>query len=326
MEAILLKAPGAADQLYLGEYPTPQPGEHEVLIQVHATALNRADILQREGKYPPPAGASPVLGLEVAGVVEAVGPQVTRWRAGDRVFGLLSGGGYARYAVMHEQMAMPMPVSWSFVQAAAVPEVFLTAYQALHWIAKLQPGETVLLHAGGSGVGTAAIQLARAMGAEVLVTASAGKHALCRQLGASHAIDYHRGPFLKEVLAHTHEQGVHVIVDPVGGEYFGQNIKALRPDGRLVMLAVMGGLRAPDVNLGPIVFKRLQITGTTLRSRPREYQIRLTKEFMAFAYEKLRSGALNPVIDRIFDWREVAQAHRYMEENRNTGKIVLSVA
>lgn len=325
MQAILLKESGSADQLYLGEWPTPEPASHEILVQVQATALNRADLSQREGKYPPPEGASPILGLEVSGVVEAVGEEVTRWQAGDRVFGLLPGGGYAQYAIMHEDMAMPMPSTWNFADAAAVPEVFLTAFQALSWIAYVQPGERVLLHAGASGVGTAAIQLAHAMGAEVLVTSSASKHDLCRQLGATHTIDYRKGPFLEELLSVTNGQGVDVIVDPVGGDYFTQNIKALRLDGRLVMLAVMGGAKVPEVNLGPIVFKRLQVTGSTLRSRSREYQIQLTQDFADFAFDRFQSGMLKPVIDTVFDWQDVAEAHRYMEANQNTGKIVLRV-
>ncbi|HEV7351481.1 NAD(P)H-quinone oxidoreductase [Telluribacter sp.] len=325
MQAILLKEPGGADQLYLGEWATPHPEAREVLIRVHATALNRADLLQREGKYPPPAGASPLLGLEVAGVVEAVGESVARWQVGDRVFGLLPGGGYAQYAVMHEDMAMPIPGIWNFVDAAAVPEVFLTAFQALNWIAYVQPGETVLLHAGASGVGTAAIQLAHAMGADIIVTGSASKHDLCRQLGATHAIDYRKGPFLDELLSLTNGNGVDVIVDPVGGDYFTQNLKALKLDGRLIMLAVMGGAKVPEVNLGPILFKRLQIVGSTLRSRSREYQIRLTEDFVDFAYDRFQSGMLKPVIDTVFDWQDVAEAHRYMEDNRNTGKIVLRI-
>ncbi|MGC5198497.1 NAD(P)H-quinone oxidoreductase, partial [Aphanothece microscopica] len=249
MKAILLKEYGSADQLYIGEYLTPEPQPYEVMVRVHATALNRSDILQREGHYPPPLDASPVLGLEIAGVVVAVGRNVTRWRKGDRVFGLIPGGGYAEFAVIHEDMAMPVPVGWDFTKAAAIPEVFLTAYQALRWVGKLAEGERVLLHAGASGVGTAAIQLARLMGAEVLVTASSGKHKLCLKLGAKHAIDYKKGPFLDELKELTNGEGVNVIVDPVGGDYFNQNIQALQPDGRLVMLAVMAGGKV-DTNIG----------------------------------------------------------------------------
>lgn len=325
MLAIQLKDFGPADHLYLDDYPTPEPAAREVLIKVHATALNRADILQREGKYPPPEGASPLLGLEVAGEVEALGKDVTRWKVGDKVFGLLPGGGYAEYAVMHEDMAMPVPLGWDYTKAVAVPEVFLTAFQALSWIGKLQAGETVLLHAGASGVGTAAIQLARSMGATVLVTASAGKHTLCHELGAMHTIDYRQGPFLEEVQNLTDGRGVDLIVDPVGGDYFGQNIQALRRDGRLVMLAVMGGGTVSQVPIGPIVFKRLQIMGSTLRSRTRDYQIALTRDFLDFAYDKFTQGELRPVVDTVFNWQDVAEAHRYLEANLSAGKVVLQV-
>jgi putative PIG3 family NAD(P)H quinone oxidoreductase len=324
MKAIQLKEFGAADQLYLGEYPNPVPQSHEVLVRVHATALNRADILQREGHYPPPAISSPILGLEIAGVVVSAGNKVTRWRKGDQVFGLLPGGGYAEFAVIHEDMAMPMPPGWNFTKAAAVPEVFLTAFQALSWIGKLQAGEKVLLHAGASGVGTAAIQIARQMGAEIFVTASPGKHQLCLDLGAQYAIDYKKGPFLDELIGLTNGTGVDVIVDPVGGDYFSQNIQALRPDGRLVMLAVMAGGNV-SANIGPIVFKRLQVLGTTLRFRTRDYQIKLTQDFIAFAYDLLVSNTLRPVVDKVFAWEDVANAHRYMEANLSAGKVVLRI-
>lgn len=324
MKAIQLKEYGTADQLYLGEYNTPVPTSQEVLVRVHATALNRADIMQREGQYPPPSGASPILGLEMAGVVVAVGNKVTRWRKGDKVFGLLPGGGYAEFAVIHQDMAMPIPSGWDFTKAAAVPEVFLTAFQALSWVGKLQAGEKVLLHAGASGVGTAAIQLARQMGAEVLVTASSGKHNLCLDLGAGHAIDYKKGPFLQELKELTEGAGVNVIVDPVGGDYFNQNIQSLQPDGRLVMLAVMAGGNV-STNIGPIVFKRLQVLGTTLRARSRDYQIKLTQDFVAFGYDYLVNNTLRPIVDAVFAWEDVAKAHRYMEANLSAGKVVLRI-
>ena len=324
MLAVQIKQPGSADELFIAPYPTPKPAAGEIRIRVHATALNRADILQREGKYPPPEGASLIMGLEVAGEVESVGEGVTRWQIGDKVFGLLPGGGYAEFAVMHQDMAMPVPNGWEYTQAAAVPEVFLTAFQVLDWVGKLKATETVLLHAGASGVGTAAIQLAQLMGAEVLVTASSGKHGLCLELGAKHAIDYRKGPFLEELMEQTNGKGVNLIVDPVGGDYFDQNIQALRPDGRLVMLAAMAGGQA-TANIGPIVFKRLQILGTTLRSRSRDYQVKLTKEFADFAYESLENRTLRPVVDEVFSWHDVAKAHRYMEANLSAGKVVLQM-
>ncbi len=324
MLAVQVKQPGSADQLYLAPYPTPKPEANEIRVRVHATALNRADIMQREGKYPPPEGASLIMGLEIAGEVESVGEGVTRWQIGDKVFGLLPGGGYAEFAVMHQDMAMPIPEGWEYTDAAAVPEVFLTTFQALHWVGGLKAGETVLLHAGASGVGTAAIQLAQLTGAEAIVTASSGKHALCLELGAKHAIDYRKGPFLEELKELTDGKGVNLIVDPVGGDYFDQNIQALQSDGRLVMLAVMAGGQA-TANIGPIVFKRLQILGTTLRSRSRDYQIKLTKEFRDFAYEALENKTIRPVVDEVFSWHDVAKAHRFVEANLSAGKVVLQI-
>ncbi|MPR34637.1 NAD(P)H-quinone oxidoreductase [Salmonirosea aquatica] len=324
MLAIQIKQPGSADELILAPFPTPKPEADEIRVRVHATALNRADIMQREGKYPPPEGASLIMGLEIAGEVESVGDNVTRWEIGDKVFGLLPGGGYAEFAVMHQDMAMPVPNEWEFTDAAAVPEVFLTAFQAMHWVGQLKAGETVLLHAGASGVGTAAIQLAQLMGAEVIVTASSGKHELCLELGAKHAIDYRKGPFLEELKELTHGKGVNLIVDPIGGDYFDQNIQALQRDGRLVMLAVMAGGKT-SANIGPIVFKRLQILGTTLRSRSREYQIELTRGFMDFAYEALVNKTIRPIVDEVFSWHDVAKAHRYMEANLSAGKVVLQI-
>ncbi|AKD03205.1 NAD(P)H-quinone oxidoreductase [Pontibacter korlensis] len=325
MKAILVKQPGGPEQLVLGEYEKPLPNPYELLVKVHATALNRADTLQREGKYPPPKGASPLLGLEVAGVVVEAGGNCTRFKKGDKVFGLLPGGGYAEYAIIHEAMAMPVPDNLSMEEAAAIPEVFLTAWQALAWLGKLQAGERVLLHAGASGVGTAAIQLARAMKAEVLVTASEHKLQACLDLGAHKAINYKEVPFEDEVLAHTNSEGVDVIVDFIAGPYFNQNLECLRLDGRLVILASLGGGKVSEVDLRKILIKRLQVMGSTLRSRTRGYQIELTEDLGQFALPLFREGKLKPVIDSVYNWQDVAEAHRYMEQNKNIGKIVLRV-
>ncbi len=324
MRAILHQS-GSADTLHLGEYPTPEPGSTEILIKVAATALNRADIMQRKGHYPPPAGASPILGLEMAGTVVKVGNEVRKWAIGDRVCGLLAGGGYAEYAVLHEDMALPVPASMEWTVAGAIPETFLTAYQALFTIADLREGEKVLLHAGASGVGTAAIQLAKLAGAEVLVTASGPKHSLCTELGASRAVDYQKEDFAKAVAEYTENQGVNVIVDVIGAPYFRQNIDSLAPDGRMVLLAFMGGYKITDVSLIPVLMKRLSITGSTLRSRSLSYKIKLTQDFQSFAWEAITDGTMAPVIDSVFDWKEAAEAHRRMEANTNAGKIVLRV-
>ncbi len=325
MKAILLKAFGSADQLYIGEYATPSPTAQEILVKVHATALNRADLLQRQGKYAPPPGESDILGLEMAGEVVETGAGVSRWQIGDRVCGLLGGGGYAEYVTIHEDLAMPIPVSLTFEQAAAIPEVFLTAFQALYWLAKLQKGESLLIHAGASGVGTAAIQLAKQADAAIFVTASASKQDFCLQLGAHHAIDYKKENFETVILEKANGKGVNVVLDFIGAPYFQQNLNILQEDGRLVLLAMMGGTKLEEVQLGNILRKRLHILGSTLRARPLEYKIQLTRDFRLFAWESLENGAIQPVIDKVFDWNEAAEAHRYMESNQSKGKIVMKV-
>lgn len=323
MKAVLVKEAGGAEQLYLGEAARPVPGPDELLVRVAVAALNRADLLQREGKYPPPAGASPVLGLEFAGTIEETGAGVSGWSTGESVFGLVPGGAQAEWVVIHKEMAFRMPAGMSFEECAAVPEVFLTAFQALVWLGEIKKGEKVLIHAGASGVGTAAIQLARLAGAEAFVSASAAKHRACLDLGAAAAVDYREPGFwatLREITG-----GVDVIVDPVAGEYFPENLKLLNIDGRLVMLAVMGGARVGDVHVGQIVFKRLKIMGSTLRSRALDYQIALARAFWEKYEREFAGGSLKPVIDRVFDWKEVKEAHRYMEANLNIGKVLLKV-
>jgi len=324
MRAIITEKFGGAENLKIGEHPTPSPGEHEVLVEVQATALNRADLMQRQGKYPPPPGESEILGLEMAGVVSEVGEKVEKWQPGNRVCGLLAGGGYAEYAVIHEDMAMPIPDSLDFAAAAAIPEVFLTAFQALYWLADLQPEEKVLIHAGASGVGTAAIQLAKMSRATVIVTASAPKHEICKALGANFAIDYKNEDFEAKVKEFT--KGVDVVIDFIGAPYLQRNLNVLNPDGRLVQLAMMGGAKLESLSMVLILRKRLRITGSTLRARSLDYKIRLTRDFRLFAWEDFASGKLKPVVDKIFHWQDVAEAHRYMETNQNQGKIILQVA
>lgn len=326
MKAIITDKPGGADQLKIGEREKPVCGENEILVKVKATALNRADILQREGKYPPPAGASDILGLELAGIVEETGSRVFRWKSGDRVFGLIPGGGYAEYAVIHENMAMEIPTKVTFEQAAAIPEVFLTAFQALVWLGKLKPAEVVLIHAGASGVGTAAIQLAREIGAKIIITSSKEKHKICKDLGADLVIDYKTQNFKDEVLKFTNNYGADVIIDFIGGKYFKDNVESLTRDGRLVLLATLSGGKVEEFDMRQIFVKRLKIIGSTLRSRSLDYQIKLTKEFKDFAYDKIKRGIVKPVIDEVFDWKYVKHAHRKMEENKNSGKIILKIS
>jgi putative PIG3 family NAD(P)H quinone oxidoreductase len=326
MKAVLISQFGNADQLQIGDWEKPEPKAAEVLVRVHATALNRADILQREGRYPVPLGASPILGLEIAGEVVALGEDVTKQRIGDKVFGLVPGGGYAEYAVIHQDMAMPMPSALTFAEAAAIPEAFLTAFQALNWLAKLQSHEHILIHAGASGVGTAAIQLAREIGIKgIITTTSKPKIDFCLSLGASMVIDYKAFDFKQEVLNYTENKGISVIIDFVGADYFQQNIDCLAIDGRLVLLGFLGGMKLSEFNLGTLLMKRLQIIGSTLRSRSLPYQIQLTAALQSFMMPRLEAKALNPVIDTIFAWTSVAEAHRYMESNQNKGKIVLEI-
>lgn len=325
MQAVLVQSPGGPEQLQIGTWKKPVPTTRQLLIRVEATALNRADTLQRAGKYPPPLGASPILGLELAGTVVALGQEASKFNIGDAVFGLLPGGGYAQYAVIHEDMAIPLPEGMPMEQAAAIPEVFLTAFQALQWLARLQTGETILIHAGASGVGTAAIQLASEMGGQVLVTASATKHHLCLELGAKHVIDYKNEAFTKVVTDITKSRGVDVIIDFIAADYFTQNIDSLAIDGRLVLLATLSGGKVNGFDLSKILSKRLSVMGSTLRSRSLEYQIALTKDFMSFALPRFKDGVLKPVIDRILDWTQVKEAHAIMESNKNAGKIVLKV-
>ncbi len=326
MKAVIVKKPGGAEELELGEIAVPVPRENEVLVRVRAAALNRADILQREGKYPSPEGASSILGLEIAGNIHAVGKKVKRWKEGDKVFGLLQGGGYAEYAVINELMANPIPSGLTYEQAASIPEVFLTAYQALIWQAKLQQGEKILIHAGASGVGTAAIQIAGLLGTEIFITASAGKHAICRKLGAKYTIDYKNEDFTSRIDELTGKEGVNVIIDFIAGPYLNGNLSSLARDGRLILLATLGGGKAGDTDIRQILSKRLTIIGSTLRSRTPDYQIRLNADFMSFGFNKFESGALRPVIDKVFDWNEVSEAHHYMEANKNIGKIVLRIS
>ncbi|GMA49791.1 NAD(P)H quinone oxidoreductase [Alicyclobacillus contaminans] len=325
MRAVVMNGTGGPEVLTLGEAEAPQHGPNELLVRVRATALNRADLLQRRGLYPPPPGASEILGLEMAGEVVAVGSACAGWQVGDRVFALLPGGGYAEYAAIPAEMAMRIPDSFRFEEAAAIPEVFLTAYLNLFWLGGLRAGQRVLVHAGASGVGTAAIQLIREAGAVSFATAgSADKIKRCLALGAQAGWNYHDGPFAPWLKEITEGHGVDIILDFVGAPYFEQNIRSLAMDGRLMIIGTLGGVNA-SVNLGTLLSRRLQVIGTALRSRSVADKIRLTQEFAAFALPRFADGRLQPVIDRVFDWHEAAAAHAYMESNANVGKIVLKV-
>ncbi len=322
MRAIVFDQPGDPDVLRVDEVPDPQLSAGEILVRVYATAVNRADLLQRRGAYPPPRGASPILGLELAGeVLEPAGP----WQPGDRVMAVVTGGGYAELATVPVGMAMPIPDSLSFEEAAAIPEAFVTAFLNLFTLGRLQAGESVLVHAGASGVGTAAIQLARAAGARVFATAgSRAKLDLCRELGAELAIDYHEEDFREHVSAATHERGVDVILDFVGAPYWESNLASLAIGGRLMLIGFLGG-SAGQLDLGPILARSLTVTGTTLRRTPLDRKIALTRAFCEFALPRFERGELRPVIDAVYPLDQAVEAHRVLEANRNAGKVVLRV-
>ncbi len=325
MRAIHVAQPGGPEALVVTERPAPRAAPNQVLMQVHATALNRADLLQRAGKYPPPSGESEILGLEAAGVVGEVGSDVEGWEVGDRVFALLAGGGYADYVNVPADLLMAIPERLSFEEAAAVPEVFLTAFQSLVTIADLRSEETVLVHAGGSGVGTAAIQIGRLKNCRVFVTASSGKHQLCLQLGASRAIDYRLQAFDDTVLSETAGNGANVILDFLGASYFEKNVRAAAIDGRIVLLALMGGHRLDGLDMRPLFRKRLSVFASTLRSRSINYKVQLTRRFEAEVLPLFSDGTLAPVVDSVFALEDVRAAHERMEANLNAGKIVLKV-
>jgi putative PIG3 family NAD(P)H quinone oxidoreductase len=262
----------------------------------------------------------------MAGTVKMVGKDVKKWNPDDRVFGLLPGGGYAQYCVIPERMAMPMPENLDFATAAAIPETFLTAYQALKWLGELERTETVLIHAGGSGVGTAAIQLAHSFfNARILTTAGHEKKLqTCKELGADYAFNYNDQDFGKETISALGENTVDLIIDFIGAPYWEENIEILNTDGRLVHLAFMGGHKLPNMSLAPILKKRLKIMGSTLRNRSEAYKTKLTQEFARPTLPMFERGALKPVIHKVYDWEHTEEAHRHMNENKNTGKIVIS--
>jgi len=325
MKAIVAKKSDPEPELVWEEVPDVACGPAEVLVDIKASAVNRADLLQAMGAYPPPAGESEIIGLEMAGVVAAVGEAAEGWRVGDRVLGLLPGGGYAARVAVHPQMLLRLPDSWSFTDGAAIPEVWLTAFSNLFLEGSLQSGETVLLHAGASGVGTAGIQMAREAGADVYVTAgSQTKLEACRELGASLAIDYKTQDFFEEVMNATDGKGVDLILDPVGAAYLARNLNLLKVNGRLVNIGLLSGSTA-ELNLGAVLGKSLRIIGTRLRARPLAQKINITQKFQERFWPLLEAGRLKPVIDKIFPIKEAQAAHAYVRQNRNIGKVVLEI-
>ncbi|KAL2912222.1 hypothetical protein HK105_208290 [Polyrhizophydium stewartii] len=320
MRAIVIAGgKGDASSMSVGEVPKPVPRPRELLVKVHSFCLNRMDILQRNGLYPPPPGASEILGVEFAGeVVQLPAEGTGKFHVGDKVFGLVYGGAYAEFVAIDERMAIAVPEGMSLDEASAIPEVWFTATQALFLVNRLQPGEDVLIHAGASGVGTAAIQLARQHGAD-------DKARMCESLGATTAINYKTDDFAKRVHEVTGGRGVDVIVDFVGASYWDRNLESLAIDGRMVMLAFLGGAKIESSNIGVILRKRLQINGSSLRSRTLDYQIELRDRFVRDSLPLFANGSLKPVIDRVFSWHQIGDAHRHMESNASVGKIVVHV-
>jgi putative PIG3 family NAD(P)H quinone oxidoreductase len=324
MKAVIITRPGGPEVLEIQERPKPDPGVGQIRVRVRASALNRADLMQREGNYPVPPGVSAeISGMEYAGEVDALGPAATLWKAGDRVMGIVGGAGHAEYLCVHEREAMPVPKALSWEDAAAIPEVFLTAYDALFNRLALHNGETVLIHAVGSGVGTAALQIARVAGARVVGTArSATKIERAKQLGLDVGIDASRGDWAAQVEAAIGAERVHAVLDLVGGNYLEGNLRVLGSLGRMVVVGLTAGATAP-FNMGVLLRKRLTIVGTMLRGRPVEEKIVLAREFSERIIPQFENGRLKPVVDRVFAFREIRAAHELMESNETFGKIVL---
>ena len=325
MRAIVLRSHGGPEVLTFAEIATPKPQSDEILVRVRATALNRADLLQRMGFYPNPFPTEfEVPGMEFAGAVLAVGERVRQWKVGDEVMGIVSGGAYAEQLVVHERQAMRIPLGVSIADAAAIPEVFITAWDALIVQGGLTSGRWALVHAAASGVGTAAIQICKAIGASVIATCSTSKVAACAALGADVVVDYKSADFVEAASQATSGRGVDVVLDVIGGEYLDRNVAVLAVKGHIVQVGVMGGGKI-SFNLGALMPKRGKISGTVLRARPLEEKIAITQRFIAEMLPLFDSGVLKPVIDRRFSFDQIAEAHTYMESNANVGKIVIDV-
>ena len=311
--------------LHWEDFETPEPGADEVLIKVHATAINRADLIQRQGFYPPPPGASPIMGLECSGEIAAVGKNATRFKVGDRVCALLSGGGYAEFAAVHEGSVLPIPGEESFIHGACLPEVFATAWLNLFMEARLQPGEKVILHAGASGVGTAAIQLCRSFGSPCFVTVGDdAKIDACVELGAESGFNRHQGSFLAKAKEFADEGGIDVILDPVGGAYLADNLSLLGLNGRLVLIGLMGGNKT-EIDLAALMMKRLRVIGSTLRARPVAEKEEVMSQLYKQVWPKIESGEIKPIVDTVFPIEQVEDAHKLVSSDATIGKVVLSV-
>jgi putative PIG3 family NAD(P)H quinone oxidoreductase len=324
MRAAVITRPGGPEVFEIQDVEKPEPVGDYVRVRVHASGVNRADLLQRAGGYPaPPGSPSNIPGLEFAGVVDAIGPLVRRWKVGQRVMGLAGGGAQAEYILSHEGMLVEIPENLNFVQAAGIPEVFMTAHDALFTQGGLQMGERVLIHAAGSGVGTAAIQLAHATGATTFGTSrTPSKLEAARELGLDYGLSEQQ--FGSEIQRLTGGEGVHVIIDFVGAPYMEQNLQAMALWGRIVYLATMGGAQA-NVNIGALMQKRVSIRGVTLRTRTLEEKLAVTRRFAAHVLPLLASGKVKPIIEQVYPLEKIAEAHRAMGENKNFGKLIITL-
>lgn len=327
MKAVLMEGFGGTEVLKVGEVERPVAGEGEVLIRVVATSINRPDLVQREGKYPPPPGDSEILGLEVAGTIEAIGPGVTGWKVGQRVMALVGGGGYAEYAVAYASYLMEIPGSMSFEEAACVCESYITAFLNVFILGEFKNKQTAVLHGGGGGVNTAAIQLCKALTPEskLIVTASPEKTERVRQLGADLLINYKETPDFSEVVKeYTNKKGVDMILDHIGAKYLAPNMNSLAYKGRLVIIGVTSGIKA-ELNLALMMVKRQQIIGSVLRSRPVSEKAEIIAEFTRTALPKFADRTIVPIIEKVFPIDDVVEAHKMMEADKHFGKIVLKI-
>jgi NADPH2:quinone reductase len=325
MTAIAIRAPGGPEMLVPEERPVPAPGAGEILVKVAAAGVNRPDVMQRMGLYPPPKGAPEIPGLEIAGTVAACGANVQRWKEGDKVTALVVGGGYAEYCLAHETHALPVPAGLSLIEAAAIPETFFTVWHNAFERGGLRAGETLLVHGGSSGIGTAAIQLAKAFGARVVTTAgSAEKCAACRRLGADVAVNYKSEDFVAATKEATGGAGAEVILDMVGGDYIERNYEAAAVEGRIVQIAFQGSPKA-NVDFRRIMLKRLHHTGSTLRSRSIGDKAAIARAVEQKVWPLIAAGKVKPLIDQTFPLADAAGAHARMEASTHIGKIVLTV-
>ncbi|MFE1769805.1 NAD(P)H-quinone oxidoreductase [Streptomyces sp. NPDC059008] len=325
MRAITIPEPGGPEALVWAEVPDPLPAEGEVLIEVAASAVNRADLLQRQGFYDPPPGSSPYPGLECSGRIVAIGPGVHGWAVGDEVCALLAGGGYAEKVAVPAGQVLPLPTGLDLVTAAALPEVTCTVWSNVFMIAHLRPGETLLVHGGASGIGTMAIQLAKAVGARVAVTAGGPeKLARCAELGADILIDYHEQDFVQEIRKATDGKGADVILDIIGAKYLQRNVKALAVSGRLAIIGLQGGVKA-ELNLAALMAKRAAITGAGLRARPLNEKAAIVAAVREHVWPLIGNGQVRAIVDRTLPMAEAAEAHRVVDASVHVGKVVLTV-